>query len=156
MAIMETGWSWRDASFPQTMISYRCANAGDVEAIRRLLEALSLVRPDFITDRFCVACDGDRVVGVAHVEDAGQAVFVSSVGVEACRQGRGIASGLLRWIARRCQRDLYLYTIIPDFFARLGFESVSTPEFLPQRALFGCETCEPDQCVCMLRRFHDS
>lgn len=133
------------------MTIYRRAEPQDGAAISKLLVDLELTRPDLAIFGFWVAEVEGSVVGIAHVEAVADAAFISSVGVAETVQHRGIASGLLHEIARAWNRDLYLYTVIPGFFARLGFEIVMPPAFLPPRGLFGCDACDVNACVCMKR-----
>lgn len=134
------------------MATYRWAQAADAEGVGRLLESLELMRPATATERFVVAHEGERLVGMAHVERAGEALFVSSVGVDEAFQGRGIGAGLMRHIHSSHEREIYLYTIIPQFFTRLGFTAVEPPAFLPERKIFGCDACLPRSCVCMVKK----
>ncbi len=133
------------------MLKIRMARASDEEAISRLLEELELMRQSLSMSGFWVAEEEGEIAGIAHVEEAGDAVFLSSVGVKKDRQRHGIASLLLKEIFAASGRDVYLYTVIPDFFRRLGFSEVSEPQGLPDRGLFGCDACEPGRCVCMMR-----
>ncbi len=134
------------------MASFRWATAADAGEIGQLLESLELTRPATATGRFVVAHEGGRVMGMAHVEEAGPALFLSSVGVDEAHQGKGIGSALLRHIVSEPKREIYLYTIIPQFFTRLGFTAVEPPAFLPERRIFGCEACLPRSCVCMVKK----
>lgn len=134
------------------MAFFRMATQDDAGSIERLLETLELNRPATAIERFVVANEGERIVGMAHVEEAGPALFISSVGVDEAYQGKGIASGLMRHVAAEARRETYLYTIIPQFFTRLGFTAVEPPAFLPPRQLFGCDACLPRSCVCMVKK----
>jgi N-acetylglutamate synthase-like GNAT family acetyltransferase len=133
------------------MVAMRPAEQRDEEAIAALLAELDLVRPSLAIAHFWVAEEEGRVVGTAHVEPAGDALFVSSVGVVLARQHRGIASALLRRAIGGSARPAYLYTIIPDFFRQLGFVEAEVIPELPPRRLFGCDACESAKCVCMVR-----
>jgi N-acetylglutamate synthase-like GNAT family acetyltransferase len=68
------------------------------------------------------------------------------------RQGRGIAVKLLQSLLKKGNKDVYLYTIIPDFFKKFGFGSAPLCSNLPARKNFNCEQCYPENCVCMCRK----
>lgn len=129
----------------------RRAQYSDAEAVSGLLTELDLMRPDLSIKEFRVASLEGRIVGIAHVEDVDNAVFISSVGVANELQGRGIEYEMMNTLMAEERRDVYVYTIIPSFFARLGFIEVNAPAYLPERDLFGCDLCEPHKCVCMMR-----
>jgi N-acetylglutamate synthase-like GNAT family acetyltransferase len=136
---------------PACQATLRRAIGADEEGLRTLLEELSLVRPSLVVERFWVAEEGGAIVGAAHLEPVGDHLFVSSVGVRRAHERRGIATALLTRMFARSTRRIYLYTVIPAFFERLGFRVAPVPRALPPRELFGCDACERTKCVCMVR-----
>ena len=132
-------------------LNIRRAREADSKAVSELLAELDLMRPYVAVEDFRVALQDDRVVGMAHVEAAGDAIFISSVGVANELQGSGIGSKIINTLLAEERRDAFVYTIIPSFFARLGFVEIDAPAHLPKRELFCCDKCEPLKCVCMMR-----
>ncbi|MFA4875260.1 MAG: GNAT family N-acetyltransferase [bacterium] len=133
------------------MITIRKAIPEDEDAIKGLFYELDLVRPALALDGFWVAEQAGSVVGIAHAERVGERLFVSSVGVGVSSQGRGVGERLMLGMLARERREAWLYTVIPGFFERLGFAVAAAPADLPPRKLFGCDACEPEKCVCMMR-----
>jgi len=64
-------------------------------------------------------------------------------------------------VITEAKKPIYLYTIIPDFFIRFGFKSLTTqppnnptthqPISLPPKSPYGCDQCLPGQCVTMVK-----
>jgi N-acetylglutamate synthase-like GNAT family acetyltransferase len=94
----------------------------------------------------------NRVIAVARVEEFEDFCFLNSVGTTTDQQGKGIAGKLLEGILVAYSKDVYLYTIIPNFFRKYGFEISDFYGGLPERETFDCGNCQPGKCVCMLHR----
>lgn len=137
-------------------IIIRKAKVSDKKQITNILNELDLVRPKLSINGFWVAEDKGKVASIAHIEETGDALFLSSVGVREDLQKRGIASRLLKTIFTVCDKNIYLYTVIPSFFKQLGFKEVKQPEDIPPRGMFGCDACEINKCVCMMRPYDAS
>jgi len=101
-------------------------------------------------DSFWVATDNYEVLSVLRMEEFADFFFISAVGTRTIYQNRGYAGKLITTLLAKGGKDIYLYTIIPDFFARFGFTAISTPPFLPSRSLFACERCDRGKCACMI------
>ena len=137
--------------FPTSMI-FRRSTDTDSSEIEAVLRDLDLWCPTIMMEGFWVAEEGGRIVAVARLEEAGGCYFLSALGVIPSFRKRGIASELVERMAGERGGETYLYTIIPGLFERLGFEEVSAPDQIPRREAFECDKCEPDRCVCMVRR----
>jgi N-acetylglutamate synthase-like GNAT family acetyltransferase len=133
------------------MYNIREANKGDEEAIRAILDELDLAYSGMILRDYWVAEVRDEVVAVGRVEDVGDKLFLSSLGVRESHRNKGVATKLLEAMLLGDSRDLYAYTVIPEFFRKLGFVHADLPDCLPRRGQFECERCEPEKCVCMVR-----
>ena len=136
--------------FPPSMI-FRRSTDTDLSGIEAILRDLDLWCPTVRMKDFWVAEGGGRIVAVARLEEAGSRYFLSALGVIPSFRKQGIASELVERMARETGGEIYLYTIIPGLFERLGFEEVSAPDQLPRREVFECDRCDPDRCVCMVR-----
>ena len=131
------------------MIKIRAAQKKDAQKILAILKALDLYHPVKIPDDFFVAEINGEIAGVSCLADRGDFLFLSSVGVVPGHRQEGIARQMLQHILSGAKKDIYLYTIIPGFFKKFGFEIVKTPKFLPSREGLGCEDCRLPNCVCM-------
>ncbi|MCX7973856.1 MAG: GNAT family N-acetyltransferase [Candidatus Aminicenantes bacterium] len=134
------------------MIRVKRISSGEEDFIIELERKLDLEVPQFKTSELWIIEEGNEPVGLARITDLGPAYFLSSVGLLPQKRGRGLATQLLQAILAERKKDVYLYTIIPEFFFRFGFEITKVPSFLPPRDIFSCHLCEPKKCFCLVKR----
>jgi len=133
----------------------------DSAAIKKIVEDLDLSYKGFeVSDFFVGKLDG-KIVAIARVQAFDDILFLTCVGVIEKYQGRGIAKAFLEKLtAIHKDKDIYLNTVIPEFFQKLGFHSLdlldpSLSELvktLPPKKLFNCEECFPERCRFMVKR----
>jgi predicted N-acetyltransferase YhbS len=67
-------------------------------------------------------------------------------------RGRGWGGQLVRAVLREVPGELYLATVIPDFFARFGFEKAAAfPGSMVKKAEW-CAGCTPELCTVMVKQ----
>jgi len=129
----------------------RPARESDSESIRHILDELDLYHHSLSMKNFWIILDDDSVTGVAHLENFDLNAYLSAVGVIEKMRRRGIATTLLREALSDTGRDVYIYTIIPEFFGTLGFVPAKPSAGIPSRGIYDCRTtCSPDRCICMV------
>lgn len=133
-------------------IEVKRATEADCEGALKLMAGLDLIHAAVSMRNLWVVAEGGQVVGVAHLERCGPGLFLSSLGVAATHRHMGLARRLMEATLKDAETDVYIYTVIPRFFEKLGFVECVAPEGLPSREIFGCDRCEPGSCRCMKRR----
>lgn len=133
-------------------LNIRKARPEDKAAVLEILREQDLYYSGLSFRDFWVAEDSGRIVGTVQLEPLPGLAFLGSLGTRQDRQGQGIASALLNELLPKQDKDVYLYTIIPDFFKRFGFEPVAPTVSLPSKARYECQDCHSDRCVTMVRR----
>jgi GNAT superfamily N-acetyltransferase len=87
------------------------------------------------------ARDGDEVIGVLRLVDAGPDTYIEDVIVREDRRGKGIGSQMMR--AAMDSRDGGFYLVCHDeriaFYQRLGYEEVAKEE-LPELVAAACDS----------------
>ncbi|MDI6731056.1 MAG: GNAT family N-acetyltransferase [Candidatus Margulisbacteria bacterium] len=134
------------------MLIIRRSTQKDAPAILDVLTATDLLYPNYKRDSFWTAERDDKIVGVVRVEEHADFALIESLGVLPQYQKQGIASQLLKESTNAMAKDLYLYTLIPEYFTNLGFQPIDPPAFIPSRNRYDCKGCRPEQCVCMVRK----
>ncbi len=134
------------------MIQVRLAQRGDEPQIKELEKRLELEVAKLLPTETWVIEEEGKIIGLAKLTDVGEAYFLSSVGVIPERRGEGLAKQLLQAVLVGREKDVYLYTIIPDFYYPFGFEISGILPFLPSRDLFYCHSCQPESCFCLVKR----
>jgi N-acetylglutamate synthase-like GNAT family acetyltransferase len=132
------------------MVKIRRAKNSDSNVIDRLLHNLELWHSSLSIDSFWVAEDDAGILGCVHLEDFGDNIYLSSLGVTNEKRGQGIASALLKEAVAAFQKDIFIYTIIPDFFEKQGFIRATAPNDIPGRSIYNCAACCLNECKCMV------
>lgn len=132
-------------------ITIRPAKDNDNPALKQLLLKLDLYYSTLEMKDFWVAEDQGKIVGAVQLQEHDNFIFLGSLGVLPDQQKHGLAKALLNKVLPGCKKDIYLYTIIPDFFKKFGFSVTSPLPNLPTKANYECEACHSDQCVTMVR-----
>ena len=130
----------------------RKARREDLSRVRELAEGLGLDSPGMEDDAFWVAEDNGRIVGVCGFKRHPDCHELYALGVEESERGQGIGGDLVRTLVRDVKGDIYLATVTPGFFERVGFSRTS--EF-PRSMVKGgewCEGCDRALCTVMMRK----
>lgn len=122
---------------------------GDKAQIAELLDELDLYHASCRPEDFWIAKKDESVIGIACLTDMGEYLYLSSVGVAAGHRKRGVARALLEAALKNAEKDVYLYTVIPGFFKKTGFEISEPPKVPPPKDALECEACQSSKCVCM-------
>jgi len=137
-------------------MTIRAAQKKDFDAIRGIIMELDLAYPSQSLDSFLVLEDKDHIIGIANLEEFDNFYFLSSVGVVEGFQRRGLASSFIKDLIKSLKKDVYLYTVIPGFFEKLGFKAIDPRPDLPSKTTFSCKECTPDTCVTMVKQYEGS
>lgn len=125
----------------------------DIPQAVRLAASLGLDYPGMEKDRFWVAEDDRRIVGIVGLKKHPDCLELCALGVEADRRGKGVAKALVEALMAEAPGPVHLATVIPAFFEALGFER--TPDmprsFIEKRRTSWCDGCDLSLCTVMLR-----
>jgi len=131
------------------MINVRKANENDKTEIQKILKETDLMYPSQAFRNFFVAEKEDKIVGVVQLTEFQNFFYLGSLGVVLKEQHQGIGSCLLTEALKTANKAVYIYTLIPEFFKKFGFEITTPPPGLPKKEHF-CEDCRPEKCFCMV------
>ena len=119
--------------------SVRCAQAGELDAVRALLERCGLSVADLdavpLTD-MVVAIAGGQIAGTAALQRFGDAGLLRSVAVEPDCRGQGTAAALVDSVEARARtlglRELWLLTTSAQgYFAQRGYRAAARADAPP-------------------------
>ena len=103
-------------------------------------------------DAFWVSEEGGRIRGICALKKHPECWELCALGVDEEWRGRSWGGQLVRAVLRDVPGELYLATVIPDFFARFGFEKAdSVPASMVKKAEW-CAGCRPELCTVMMRQ----
>ncbi len=142
----------RRQSVSAAYLRIRKARPEDHAAILRLVAALELNYPTMELSCFWLAESDGVLIAVAELKDFETCSLLSCVGVRKELQGRGIGRALIDRVVHEALFPVYLYSMIPGFFRKSGFLNAnSLPPDLPPRSIYGCSSCDPSLCLCLMR-----
>jgi N-acetylglutamate synthase-like GNAT family acetyltransferase len=130
----------------------RKARREDLFRVRELAEALGLEYPGMEDDAFWVAELNGRIAGICGLKNHPDCLELCALGVEESVRRRGMGQELARALLLDVKGDIFLATVIPGFFERVGF--FRTSEF-PLSMIKGgdwCAGCDRALCTVMVRR----
>jgi len=134
----------------------RPAREKDISDIRSILKELEMDYPIESFDNFKVIVVKDEIAGAANLEEFDDFLFLSAFGIKPSYRRMGIASSFLNDLLANAKKNIYLYTTIPEFFGKFGFETTRPISNLPKKDKFCCHECTPETCLCMVRKISGS
>ncbi len=130
----------------------RKAVKDDLPQISALAAKHNLDYENMAADDFWVASEGDKIIGICGLKKHPDCRELCSLGVDETFQKRGLGRQLVRTLLQETSGDIYLATIIPEFFRKLGFEeSGSIPASMIKKVDW-CAECSRDRCTIMIKK----
>jgi len=124
----------------------------DWDEIFRIARESGLDYPGMEKDDFRVAEENGRVVGIVGLKRHPECLELCALGVDVARQGQGTGRQLVFELLTGVGEDVYLATVIPGYFERLGFErSAVVPPSMVKNPEW-CAGCRRELCTVMVRR----
>jgi len=123
----------------------------DFPAIRRLSEALELDYPGMEADRFWVAEEAGRILGIVALLRHADCLELVSLGVDPEVRSAGLGGRLIETLMAAADGDVYLATVIPEYFEGRGFvRTLRVPRGMAKDPAW-CEGCDKTRCTIMVR-----
>ncbi|MDD8027183.1 MAG: GNAT family N-acetyltransferase [Acidobacteriota bacterium] len=130
----------------------RSARSEDRPAARALAARLNLDYEGMEEDRFWIAETDGRIVGLVGLKAHIDCLELVGLGVDPGCRSAGTGARLVEALFAAAGADVYLATIIPAFFARVGFlRAESVPAGMAKDPSW-CEGCPRTGCTVMVRR----
>ena len=129
------------------MLRIQKATEEDFQKIQSILNELDLDHMNQDLDKFVVAADKQKIIGIAEISEYENFSFIYSFGIIKELQSKGYGKDFLSKLLKQLKKPVYLYTIIPEFFLKNGFVLTEFIEGLPPRSTEFCSNCEPDKCA---------
>jgi len=133
-------------------VHIRRARKSDFPQILRIARKYSLNYLGMEADDYWVAAEGKVILGICGLRKNQDCLELCSLGVEKSLRGRGLGKRLVGRLLRDVRGDIHLATVIPEFFARLGFERVPVRPLSMVKTEDWCAGCTPEICAVMVRK----
>lgn len=95
----------------------------DFDQIKVLADRKELDFTDVRKEQFFAIHDDDNVIGFARIRNREGIKELCTVGVKKACRNKGIGAELIGFATHR-EKDLYVITIIPDYFKKFGFVEI--------------------------------
>jgi N-acetylglutamate synthase-like GNAT family acetyltransferase len=130
----------------------RKAEPADWPQILRLARKYELDYHGMQADDFWVAVVGERIEGICGLKKHPDCFELCSLGVDESRRGCGLGKRLVVELLKTVPEDLYLATVIPEFFEKFGFEKTNNVPVSMVKKADWCGDCRPELCTVMVRK----
>jgi len=130
----------------------RTAKAADFPAIRYLAEKLYLDSADMRAEEFMVAEDERKIVGIGRIIKHPDCRELATFGIEETHRKKGVGKKLVDELAKKADGPVYLATIIPGYFEKLGFRKAEKIPASMVKKSDWCEGCSRQNCTVMIKK----
>jgi N-acetylglutamate synthase-like GNAT family acetyltransferase len=135
-------------------LEIRKAKKQDKTPVMKLIKESDLFVPRMKYEDFIVAYRGENLVGVARFKTHKKSRLheLSNVGVKDGWRKCGIGSLIVSKIINKTKYDMYVNTVSPGFYEKLGFTAVSeAPKPLKKKGAW-CKGCNKKLCTTMVKK----
>jgi N-acetylglutamate synthase-like GNAT family acetyltransferase len=131
---------------------FRNAKKADFPQILNLAKKLELDYSGMEEDDFLVAEDSIKIVGICALKKHKDCLELCSLGVDENYRKRGLGKKLVLGALKKAKGEVYLGTIIPEFFEKFGFKkSIQIPLSMVKKSEW-CEGCKKELCTIMVKK----
>jgi len=130
----------------------RTAGKADFAQIRALAASFNLDYEDMEGDAFWVAAEGQKIVGACGLKKHLDCQELCSLGVAEAFRQKGLGKKLVAALLEASSGDVYLTTIIPDYFEKLGFRRADRVPPSLVKPEDWCGECPRDRCRVLVKR----
>lgn len=130
----------------------RRSRPDDAPRIAALASSLGLDYPGMGSDPAWIAEEEGRLAGSVSLMTHPDSLELVALGVNPSFRGRGLGNLLVRALLDDTAGDVFLATVIPDFFTPCGFLRIAAAPAGMAKDPSWCEGCEPEKCAIMVRK----
>lgn len=105
---------------------FKLPDEKEFERIEQLVKDFWLDNADMLPEQFRVLSNNGKVVAFGRLREHEDATELCTMGVSKDFQKKGFGEKMVKHLQSIAVRDIYLVTVIPDFFAKIGFKMVET------------------------------
>ena len=135
-------------------LEIRKAKKQDKAPLLKLMKETGLFVPRLRLEDFYVAYRGENLVGLARLKTYRQQKIqeLSNVGVKDGWRKCGIGSLIVSRVTDKAKYDMYLNTIDPGFYEKLGFQQAGlVPKPMKKNGSW-CKGCEKNKCTTLIKK----
>jgi N-acetylglutamate synthase-like GNAT family acetyltransferase len=119
---------------------FKQPNKEEFEQIKHLVEELWLDNENMQPEQFGILSDNGKVIAFGRLREYADTTELCSIGVVKEFQHRKFGTEIVNYLLHQAKRDVYVVTVVPDFFTKLSFKPVEKPPTPIQWKLQRCNT----------------
>jgi N-acetylglutamate synthase-like GNAT family acetyltransferase len=123
----------------------------DWPGIRDLTASFNLDYDGMEEDRFWIAREGELVAGTVGLKRHSDCLELVSLSVDPAFRARGLGRLLVEALMSAASGDVYLATVIPNYFRQCGFAPSDRVPAGMVKPPGWCDGCPKDLCTVMVR-----
>ncbi|HWY99156.1 MAG TPA: GNAT family N-acetyltransferase [Bacteroidia bacterium] len=134
-------------------ILFRQPNDAEFEEVKRHSEEYQLDNENMSKDQFKIILHEGKLAAFGRLKKHNDAMELSTVGVVKEFRGKKLGEAIVRSFADEARQDLYLVTVIPDFFSKMGFKAVKEyPISLQNKCDNCCQKHHPGEVYVVMKK----
>lgn len=135
-------------------LNLRIPTEKEFQLVCDYIKAFELDNRDLQKEQFMVALFGNELLGFGRLRHHSDGVELCSLGVVAPHRRKGIGRAIVNALVKQAVNDVFLVCIIPEFFAPMGFTTVSHfPDSIKNKMQYcASELIVPETYVAMVRK----
>jgi len=103
------------------MSEFKQPDEKEFEQVKQLVEDFWLDNENMKSEQFRVLTDNEKVIAFGRLKKHSDAIELCTLGVVSDLRGKGYGRAMVKNLLNKASRDIYVVTVIPNFFAKLGF-----------------------------------
>lgn len=103
-------------------ITAKKPDSREFEEVKKMVQEFWLDNDAMQPEQFRILTDGNQLVAFGRLRENEDATELCTMGVARQFQKKGFGEKMVNTLLGEAKRDVYLVTVIPDFFKKLGFE----------------------------------
>ena len=133
----------------------RQPNEAEFEEVKNHLKKFVLDSSEADKGQFKVLLYNDKLAAFGRLKQRNDGIELCSIGVVEEYRGKKLGETIVKDILATAKTDVYLVTVIPAFFSKLGFnETKEYPASLQNKRENFCEHHHPGDCVSVMKYSH--
>lgn len=115
------------------------ASEKDMPVIEHLAKSFDLDCEDLSWKQFVVAKNNDAIIGFGRLRSYPDCTEVATVGVVPEERNKGVGTAIVNKLIQIGPKEIFVTCVIPNFFSRLGFETVKQYPSVLQKKVDFCK-----------------
>ncbi|MFI5163646.1 MAG: GNAT family N-acetyltransferase [Bacteroidia bacterium] len=115
------------------------ASESDFPVITRLAKSFDLDCEEMLWNQFIVAKNNNSIIGFGRLRSYTYCTEIATVGIVSEERHKGLGADIIKELIRSGPPEIYVTCVIPEFFGKLGFQTVKEYPSVLQKKVDFCK-----------------